>query len=72
MYKRAVSELLLASRLCPRAAAAACRCVLRWYLSRYNYKLRGSWDWFPAGTYAANMLGVAIDFSLQVRRFCGV
>jgi hypothetical protein len=41
-------------------------CVLRWFLSRFNYKLRGSWAWFPAGTFAANMLGVCIDFGLQV------
>lgn len=43
-----------------------CRCILRWYLSRFNYKLRGSWDWLPAGTFAANMLGVTIDCALQV------
>ncbi|EFN56313.1 hypothetical protein CHLNCDRAFT_144735 [Chlorella variabilis] len=40
-------------------------CILRWYLSRFNYKLRGSWDWLPAGTFAANMLGVTIDCALQ-------
>ncbi|KAI3426157.1 hypothetical protein D9Q98_008534 [Chlorella vulgaris] len=40
-------------------------CVLRWFLSRFNYKLHGSWAWFPAGTFAANMLGVCIDFGLQ-------
>lgn len=42
------------------------RCALRWWLSRWNYKLAGSWAWFPAGTFAANMLGTGIDCALQV------
>lgn len=44
-----------------------CRCALRWYLSHYNYRLKGNWAWFPTGTYIVNMLGTAIDFGLQVR-----
>ncbi|GAB4817231.1 hypothetical protein N2152v2_004277 [Parachlorella kessleri] len=40
-------------------------CTLRWWLSRYNYKLHGSWSWFPIGTFVANMLATAIDFGLQ-------
>lgn len=44
-----------------------CSCTLRWWLSRWNYKLAGGWAWFPAGTFAANMLGTALDFGLEVR-----
>ncbi|PRW44982.1 Camphor resistance family isoform 1 [Chlorella sorokiniana] len=40
-------------------------CTLRWWLSRWNYKLPGALAWFPAGTFAANMLGTTTDFSLQ-------
>eukprot|EP00887_Chlorella_sp_A99_P004152 scaffold23.g4152.t1 len=40
-------------------------CFLRWRLSQYNYKMGGAWAWFPIGTFAANMLGTAIDFALQ-------
>lgn len=43
-----------------------CSCTLRWWLSRWNYKLAGGWAWLPAGTFAANMLGTALDFALQV------
>lgn len=46
------------------------RCTLRWKLSHWNYKLAGRWAWFPAGTFAANMLGTTIDFALQVGLFC--
>jgi len=40
-------------------------CILRWYLSRYNYKLSGLWAWFPIGTFAANMIGTALIFGLE-------
>lgn len=40
-------------------------CVARWFLSRYNYKLKGNLVWFPFGTFLANMLGTAAVFGLQ-------
>ncbi|PSC73475.1 UPF0695 membrane isoform X2 [Micractinium conductrix] len=40
-------------------------CILRWWLSKWNYTLAGEWAWLPAGTLAANMLGTAVDFGLQ-------
>lgn len=39
-------------------------CVLRWYLSRLNYSLKGYWVWLPFGTLVANLLGCCIDFAL--------
>ncbi|KAK9831415.1 hypothetical protein WJX81_002965 [Elliptochloris bilobata] len=41
-------------------------CMLRWLLSRLNYRLPGSWRWLPAGTLAANMLGCLTDFIVGV------
>jgi fluoride ion exporter CrcB/FEX len=29
--------------------------ILRWYLSRLNGKLKGRWNWFPVGTFIANI-----------------
>jgi len=29
--------------------------ILRWYLSRLNGKLKGRWNWFPLGTFLANI-----------------
>lgn len=40
-------------------------CVLRWYLSRFNYTLPGRWAWLPAGTLGANLVGCIIIFALQ-------
>jgi fluoride ion exporter CrcB/FEX len=40
-------------------------CALRWYLSRFNYRLPRSWAWLPAGTLAANMSGTALAFGLR-------
>ena len=41
-------------------------CTLRWLLSKANYKLPGSWNWLPIGTFAANMLGCMIDYFVGV------
>lgn len=40
--------------------------MLRWLLSKWNYRLPGKWAWLPGGTLAANMLGTTIDFGLEV------
>jgi len=37
-------------------------CLLRWKLSTLNGKVKGSWSWFPAGTFAANMGACVLDF----------
>lgn len=46
--------------------------ILRWYLSRLNGKLKGRWNWFPIGTFLANViasilsaliLGLSVYFS---------
>ncbi|KAK9813594.1 hypothetical protein WJX73_009190 [Symbiochloris irregularis] len=37
---------------------------LRWYLSRFNKKLPRPLEWYPAGTFAANMIACMIDFVL--------
>ena len=42
--------------------------LLRWQLAHFNGKLPGRMHWFPAGTYAANMLACATIFAAQVRR----
>ena len=41
--------------------------TLRWQLSQLNFKLPGGAKWFPLGTFVANMVACAIDFSLAVR-----
>ncbi len=64
-------------------AACACRraqwlavlfgppgCFLRWYLSRFNYKLPGHWKWLPCGTFAANMIACLVDYIVGVRSPC--
>ena len=40
-------------------------CVLRWLLSKLNYKLANDWEWLPVGTLAANWTGAVLDFVLQ-------
>jgi CrcB protein len=40
-------------------------CWLRWVLSRANYSLKGRFDWAPAGTFAANMLGTTVSGGLS-------
>jgi fluoride exporter len=40
-------------------------CILRWYLSRFNYTLPGQWAWLPAGTLGANLVGCISTFALQ-------
>jgi fluoride ion exporter CrcB/FEX len=40
-------------------------CLLRFYLSRFNGSLKGRWAWLPAGTFAANMVACAVNFSLR-------
>lgn len=40
-------------------------CILRWYLSRFNYTLPGRWAWLPVGTLGANLVGCIITFALQ-------
>ena len=40
--------------------------LLRWQLASFNGKLPGSMHWFPAGTYAANMLACVTIFAAQV------
>ena len=40
--------------------------LVRWQLSGLNFKLAGRAKWFPAGTFAANMLACCIDFALEV------
>ncbi len=49
----------------PPSLPASRSCILRWWLSRWNYQIKGRWQWYPAGTFAANMLGTAITFGLQ-------
>eukprot|EP00590_Aulacoseira_subarctica_P003148 CAMPEP_0172422114 /NCGR_PEP_ID=MMETSP1064-20121228/8310_1 /TAXON_ID=202472 /ORGANISM="Aulacoseira subarctica , Strain CCAP 1002/5" /LENGTH=242 /DNA_ID=CAMNT_0013162827 /DNA_START=335 /DNA_END=1060 /DNA_ORIENTATION=+ len=29
--------------------------LTRWYLSRFNGRLKGKWNWFPIGTFTANI-----------------
>ena len=41
-------------------------CYGRYYLSRFNGKLHGSWKWFPVGTFAANMAACVIDYVMKV------
>jgi fluoride exporter len=41
--------------------------ALRWWLSQWNYRLPGRLAWFPAGTFAANMLAVLVRCAVQVR-----
>lgn len=42
-------------------------CWLRWLLARLNGKLgpAPAWSWFPAGTFAANMLACVLDYAVQ-------
>ncbi|KAI8111834.1 hypothetical protein M9435_004332 [Picochlorum sp. BPE23] len=40
-------------------------CILRWLLSKLNYKLANDWEWLPIGTLAANWTGAVLDFVLQ-------
>jgi fluoride ion exporter CrcB/FEX len=35
--------------------------ILRWYLSRLNGKLKGRWNWFPLGTFLANVTASIIS-----------
>ena len=46
-------------------------CTVRWLLSKTNYKLKGSWNWLPIGTFAANMLGCLVDYIVGVSLFIG-
>lgn len=39
--------------------------LLRWQLARFNARLPGCLHWFPAGTFAANMLACAFIFACQ-------
>ena len=39
-------------------------CILRWLLSKLNTMEGRPLNWFPVGTFAANMLACAIDFIL--------
>lgn len=39
-------------------------CLLRYTLSRYNGAVQ-QWKWFPAGTFAANMLGCTVNFLIR-------
>jgi len=41
-------------------------CTLRWLLSKTNYKLPGSWNWLPIGTFSANMLACLVDYVIGV------
>ena len=41
--------------------------VMRWQLSKLNFKLPGRAQWFPAGTFAANMIACCVDYALEVR-----
>jgi CrcB protein len=40
-------------------------CLLRWALSRLNYRGGGRLGWAPGGTLAANALGAAATFGIQ-------
>lgn len=40
-------------------------CIGRWLLSKLNYKMKNSWNWFPVGTLVANWIGVILDYVLQ-------
>jgi fluoride ion exporter CrcB/FEX len=40
-------------------------CYLRYYLSRYNGVLHGSWKWLPLGTFAANVGACVLDFTMK-------
>jgi len=35
--------------------------ILRWYLSRLNGTLKGRWNWFPMGTFLANISGSIVS-----------
>jgi fluoride ion exporter CrcB/FEX len=35
--------------------------LLRWKLSRFNGRLKGSWQWFPLGTFDANIMASIIS-----------
>lgn len=45
-------------------ALLASRCWLRWFFSRYNYRLPGAWAWLPAGTLGVNLAGTLVDAGL--------
>jgi fluoride ion exporter CrcB/FEX len=40
-------------------------CYLRFYLSRFNGSIKGRWSWFPAGTFAANMIACIVNFTVR-------
>lgn len=40
-------------------------CYVRYYLSRFNSALHGSWKWFPVGTFTANMVACIIDYVMK-------
>lgn len=39
--------------------------LLRWQLARFNARLPGRLHWFPAGTFAANLLACAVIYAFQ-------
>lgn len=60
-------QILYGCICCPRAGPFGA--LLRWKLAHFNGKLPGSLQWFPAGTYAANMVACATIFAAQVQIF---
>ena len=40
--------------------------LLRWQLTKLNFRLPGQAKWFPLGTFTANMMACCIDFALAV------
>jgi fluoride ion exporter CrcB/FEX len=40
-------------------------CYLRFFLSRFNGRVKGRWSWFPAGTFAANMGACVVNFTVR-------
>ena len=58
-------QILCSCSCCPHAGPFGA--LLRWKLAHFNGKLPGSLHWFPAGTYAANMVACATIFAAQVR-----
>ena len=46
-------------------------CVLRYHLSRLNYKSKGKFHWAPTGTFLANMLGTAVSSAMAATQLRG-
>ncbi|GMH42179.1 hypothetical protein BSKO_10098 [Bryopsis sp. KO-2023] len=49
-------------KLCVAVLFGPLGAILRWRLGAVNGKMKGGLSWFPAGTFAANMIACAVSF----------